>query len=480
MENNIRVINIKEVVKKLISAWKKILLVGIGVGVIFVALVLFSKEDVNTEPITDSDEQTELTTEEKLYDWQKKDVEQLMYLYNRKYYYEMYLSDSIVFNMGNFLRDYKLNYARVQFYVSLNNKNENMDNNYYQDNLVAMYVDYVNSVEFAEALAELLYKEMEINIEHIQDLITVENSGGMIYVYVYMTEEGTEDQLYSFIKDNIESKKELYNQLIEHEIVVVDESTGVLCAEDVGSKLTWVKEQIVITNQELFDKFNKLNIAQKKYLKEVLWSYNYGKYAGNITIPSDETKDDSDKNEIVELLPEIESISVKKGIIVVAAGMIGMIMLYILKFVFSGKIQFSDDIAVSYGLFQFGNIQIDKKFVNKKGQAYQDQIDKVCEAIRLYCVSRNIDKLLIYGGIDLTDIEQINEIKEGLKKHQISVEVVSYKQDASNALKMAVENKNVVIVEAVDESKYRDVELQLAMLEKYDVNVIGGVVLTKY
>lgn len=479
MQNNIRVINIKEVVKKLVSVWKKILLVGIGVGVIFVASALL-KEEVNTEPITDSEEQTESVIEEKLYDWQKKDIEKLLYVYSRIAYYDNYLEDSIIFNIGDFIKDYKLKYAKVQFYISIEKNQDVINYNYYQENILNMYEDYIESEEFAEHFREVFNVDENIDIVHIQDMINVENSGGMLYVYVCLTEESSEEQIYNLVKECVNNKKVIFDQLVKHEMLVVDEQIAVVCSEEVNDKMTEIKKGGVDARQELSSKFTKLSIAEKKYLKEILLKNNFGKYANNIAIPSSGTLDKEENTNLIDVIQGKDKFDIKSAIIMLVAGLMGMIMLFIIKFIFSGKIQFSDDLFVSYGIYQFGSIRIDEKFINKKEQVYEEQIEKVSEAVRLYCVSRNIDNLLIYGGIELTDIEQIVAIKEALKKHQINIEIVSYKQDASAALKMAVENKNIVIVEAVDESKYREIELQLAMLEKYDVNVIGGVVLTKY
>jgi hypothetical protein len=479
MQNNIRVINIKEVVKKLVSAWKIILLVGIGVGVIFVASTLL-KEEVNIEPITDSEEQIEPVTEEKLYDWQKKDVEKLLYVYSRIAYYDKYLEDSIIFNIRDFIKDYKLRYAKVQFYISIEKKQDVINYNYYQENILKMYEEYIESAEFAECFREVFNVDENIDIVHMQDMINVENSGGMLYIYVCLTEEGSEEQIYSLVKECVNNKKAIFDQLVKHEMLVVDEQVVVVCSEEVNDKMTEIKKGAADARQELSSKFSKLSIAEKKYLKEILFENNFGKYANNIAIPSSEMLEKEEDTNVIDVIQGKVKFEIKSAIIVLVAGMMGMIMLFIIKFIFSGKIQFTDDLFVSYGIYQFGSIRIDEKFINKKEQVYKEQIEKVSEAVRLYCVSRNIDNLLIYGGIELTDIEKIAAIREVLRKHQINIEIVSYKQDASMALKMAVENKNVIIVEAVDESKYRDIELQLAMLEKYDVNVIGGVMLTKY
>lgn len=498
MQNNIREINVKEIISRIKFLWKKIIIAGIIVG--FAAGLIFwimtlpndekpeHKQEQEQETSVDISEGNTEVKEKELEEWQKVEAEQLLYYYNKMFYYDMYIKDSIVFNLREFLKDYKLTYVGVEFYVSLDNNSTNGNLEQNQKNVLALYMDYVNSVEFAQQLKDLLYKDKDVKIEHIQDLVMVKNSGSKLYVYVCITEAGSEQQLKEFIKRSVEEKNKLYKTHVKHNIVVITESVETVTSDHINTKLMNIKSQLSETKSQLNSNLEKLSLEQKKYLRDVLWQYNYSVYASNLVIPENDLSSNVEENteenieenteENIEQNTEVKNaeadgMGIKKIFIGAIAGILVVTAIYVLKFLFSGKIQFADDMLVCFNLYQFGTVRI-------VDENCSEQIESVCESIKLYCERNNIEKLLIYSGLSLLDTTQIGDIKDKLKKYQIKVEMASYEDDANRALKEATEYGNVIFVEAVDKSKYRSIELELEKMNKYNINVLGSVVLSKY
>ena len=194
----------------------------------------------------------------------------------------------------------------------------------------------------------------------------------------------------------------------------------------------------------------------------------------------------------VEVAEETQKPSVSKKY--VAIGLILGIFLVAgieaLKVVLSNRIQEKEDVETLYNQYYYGNIcsaEGSKKFLGfvdnailklknggKNMSSYPVQISVVANGIKLSCKKNELKNLVITGTSDaVLDGDSVKTIKEQLEADGINVNVVKNICINTDAMNACEEAGNVVLIEGVGKSYYKDVEEEISKAQAYNIKILG-------
>ena len=439
MQEEIREISIKEIAKKLLYRYKIIIAMAfVGMG-LMLALSVYQSRNV--------DKAIELT------DVQKSEVEQLLVNYDKLNYYEQYDKNSLYLKVDS----YNQKYLVVQYYIDSEyeyNYNEPTEPDY-TSTVAELYSNYIKSSSFVDSLKEVY--GVDIETIYLSELVSVGVSNNIIKISVLMNDSVDEAKLLEVIGTILKTQEQKLQEVGAHKIKLTDNMVNVVKSDAIIAANVKSKENINACKKVINTALTTLTNDQKEYLVDKLVYEEYKKDVDVVAKAANTSLKDS--------------ISVKKLAIGFLGGMVGTAVLYCIVFILSDKLQYVNDMEVTYGISVFG------VFNSKKN----DEVDMTgfVENIHLYCNRNGIDKLTVLSGFG-SENEELSRISEALSKKGLEIKVSSYVDDNSEALKMASDSGNVLLVEMIEKSRYSMIKKQKQQMQLYDVNIIGTVVLTKY
>ncbi len=161
-----------------------------------------------------------------------------------------------------------------------------------------------------------------------------------------------------------------------------------------------------------------------------------------------------------------------------------------LKVVLSNRIQEKEDVETLYNQYYYGNIcsaEGSKKFLGfvdnailklknggKNMSSYPVQVSVVANGIKLSCKKNELKNLVITGTSDaVLDGDSVKTIKEQLEADGINVNVVKNICINTDAMNACEEAGNVVLIEGVGKSYYKDVEEEISKAQAYNIKILG-------
>lgn len=159
----------------------------------------------------------------------------------------------------------------------------------------------------------------------------------------------------------------------------------------------------------------------------------------------------------------------------------------------SGKLRTKGDMKDGFGVTLLGSVRrtkvkeqkfdkvdrwLEKTFFSEKeGFSEADRIGMICTDIKLAAQRAQMKKLYLTGAADDSECKELMELLSG--KLEDSLGEVSYGKSVvydAGSLEILVESDGVVLVERVDASDYADIERELEFCKRYEIPVIGCVV----
>lgn len=201
-----------------------------------------------------------------------------------------------------------------------------------------------------------------------------------------------------------------------------------------------------------------------------------------------------DKVETDKALPTSPSISVKMLIIGFAAGLVLMIGVYALGYVFGRKLKSREDFAERYGLFVFGCIADGQKKVSRTERLIRRMFFKKEQALpteaRLALAQQQLALTLRTALADKENARvcvigcAINEanaalapLKGAAAKSGVTLEVLPSPLADAAALERVAAADAVVLAETIGASAYNDIYHELELCERLDCPVLGAFIL---
>ncbi len=468
MQNEIRGINIKKLIWKMVFGWKLILVVAIAFAVLFAGYKY--KSDDNAIKAENA-----LTGQISGGELQKAD--EIIKNYERLNFYEEYYNNSLMFNID----PEKYTYLVLQYYVdsdySYNAEGEvEVD---YTPALVLAYNGYVSNNSFAQDIKELLSTEKEAKYikELIQSTPSVESF--TIQLTIGIPNGYDAKEMENAVDKAIADKAKSFENIGSHRIQKINSSLNIANSTSVEQLIFNTRTTIESLKNTISNLKNGLTSNQKKYI------YN------NMPYENYKAEFETSSSFNAQSKPSINILFAAIGFVLGAFVVCGC---YLLREILSGKMQDEDDLEVVYGIRKFGHIEtkgvehrrffIDKILYNIKNRSNNvlekdKQVEYVVSAIKLACNERNIQTICLVqsGKLNIND-KLKKSVLDKLKSEHITCDIVSNVESDSESLKKAVKTENVVMLEMLNCSRYKNMENQIKVLNQYSVNILGAVIVS--
>ena len=329
----------------------------------------------------------------------------------------------------------------------------------------------------ASKVSELIITENEEINQLAQSLI---DKAGVIYVTVVHVDEVKCKDLANQVANFVSDKKATFEQDYGvHEVTLVSTSYANVVNEEILSNQRLVLQNIS-NGITYIDKLKTtFSAAQNQYL-ELLKK--------GVVVDNKESVETSVPMQVTST----PSISVKY----VVLGMVLFAFLYVfyvfVAFVINNKLRANDDFAEMFGIVQLGMIseKDDKKkflgFVDswivalrdRNKRKFTEEESKEITAVAIKMAVKKFDgKEVCFIGCDVKkQTEDIcSSIKAILEKEGIIVSVLDNVLYNAEEMEKLTDAKNVVIIEKIGATMYDEVAKELELLKRYNINVLGGV-----
>lgn len=467
MQNEIRGINIKQLLWKIILGWKKVLLLGIVFSVLLVSYK-YMKDKSNSG--NNGSVESTISQEE------IKKLDDIISKYARLSYLEEYYNDSLVMK----LNPKQYNLLEIQYYIdseyTFDFDNENEKD--YTSSLVSAYSAYVTGGNFTE----LLKNEMNFNtsIQSVKELIQVvdDKEGATIKLVVSIPNDCDSKKLEETIDKIVNAKKTEMNEIGKHDLRKLNSSVNVGYSDVLERKIFDVSSNIVLARSGVEASKTTLTVAQKDYLYENL---PYEKYR-------EEFVTNIGTNTTANVAPQISKKFMVVGFIL---GVFVSCALYLVREVLSNKVQNPDDIEIVYGVRKLGiisredkkkrlfidKILLDIKNADTRMMTKEDKEAYVVSNIEIICDKNQLNSVAFIQSMGRQEeAQELKDLAAALEKKGISCKILDNITNDGEQLKTVVADGNAVIVGKLNRTSYAKLEQEIRLLKQYNINVLGSVI----
>lgn len=465
MQNEIRGINIKQVIWKIIFGWKKVFLLGV-----VCSLLLVSYKYMKDTASYNAQKNMGSTISE----GEIKKLEDIISKYARLNYLEEYYNDSLVMQLNP--KEY--NVLEVQYYIdsdyTFNFENDNEKD--YTSSVVSAYGTYVTSGYYSEMLKKEL--DIQASIQSVKELIQVveDKEGATVKITVSIPNGCDATKLEMAIDKIMNAKKEELEKIGKHNLVKLNSAVAVAYSDILEKKIYDVSSNIAIARSNVEASKSTLTDAQKKYLHENLSYENYrGEFAIGIAVVGE------------------PSVNVKFAIVGFILGIFASCAIYLLREVFSNKVQNADDIELVYGIRNIGTLDdkdsekkkmfIDRmlyniKNSNEKLMTKSEKVEYVVSNIEIICNKNSISSISLIKNVGKKEeLAEVMDVVTALEKKGIKCKVLDNITGNAEQLKNVVSDGNVVIIGKTNKTSYAKLEQEIRLLKQHEINILGSVII---
>ena len=467
MYSEIRGINVKQVIWKIFLGWKWLL-----IGAVVCALLLGGLKYVSDSKVQETPQniESELTID------QIKKLDNIFMLYDRLNYYETYCKESMLLDID--LNQYDL--LEIQYYVD-SKYSMNLDEEITKDYtpaLVSAYGAYVLNSDYVSAVIELI--EIEASVDSVRELIQVstDKDGATFKLAISMPSGCDASKLEAAVDEVLLAKQEEFLAIGQHSIRKINSSVNRVYSDVLEKKIYELKNNMVLVRNAIEAEKAVLSNEQKMYLYENIQYEEYrNEFAGFGAT-------------VVVNQPEA---TINKKIVVVGflLGAFIVCAIYLMKEVFSNKLQSVDDISNLYKIDNIGFVReldaakekfiIDRLLLSLKNKKYKnytnkDIVEYVVSKLQIACKIKEINEIA-FVTTDVYKLDVLETICDELRKKGIVCTVVKDILQDAQGLKKAKEINNVVIVCEINKSYYPVIDENIISLKQCNMNIMGNIVI---
>lgn len=491
--DNTQEIDLIDLMRRIVRRWKYVLVMMLIFAVLFDALAcLKSVRDRNNYVESDMMQEQE-NIEEKygaiLSDSEMSEVKlgaEAYITYLKRYATTVnYNNDSILMNLDA----ESVPTVRLQYYV---------DTHYVveypviekKDNTAAIVGSYINKLKsIPEDVLNMISEELgyQVDAGYIEELICIENNDdndvadGNITITIFAKSEEDcrtiVDHIESYIEDATKDISKVYG---DYDITLVQEEYYV----DVNTDLLARQQQQITAVNSLRNTAYSLSNAftedQKAYYRALvneMLSEDEALDVYNEEILVEEGIQESEK--ITTSAPEIIYVSKKYVAIGLMVGMMIACCWITIKYICSHAIKTTYELSKLYNLSELGIIKTKAKTKHsKKGPQFteEERISMICAGIKISAQKGELKEIYVTGSCNDEESERIKAlILDGLKKCGIAAKVGNTIVYDPESLELVASSDGVVLVERVDYSLYNDIQKEVELCKRYDVEIIGAV-----
>lgn len=275
-----------------------------------------------------------------------------------------------------------------------------------------------------------------------------------------------------------EEQKQLNNELGQHALVLISETTGSVMNKDLMDEQIKCRNEIASLQSTIATAKADFTEEQKQYYELLTWEE-----AEQLEQPS--------QNATVEENP-VPTPAVSKKYVLLGAVLFAFVyaLVICMVYIFNTKLRVSDELQSIYGIPQIGlviresgrKVFLDKwvdslRHYGKRKFTAEQSMELAFAAIKITAVKNGLNNICLMGCNMSAGADKVCEsLKAALEKEQISVSVLdNVLYDAEAMAKMSA-MQGAVLVEKAGSTLYNEVAGELELLKRQDIRMLGGII----
>lgn len=334
----------------------------------------------------------------------------------------------------------------------------------------------------AETVSSLTIQSKTERIQQeITEKLQQELSLGTNCVKVSILQSDTEacQKLAEAVKTYIsEEQKQLNNELDQHVLVLVSETTGSVMNKDLMNEQIKCRNEIASLQSTIATAKADFTEEQKQYYELLTWE-------------EAEHSEQPAQNVTAEENP-VPTPAVSKKYVLLGAVLFAFVYAVVIcmVYIFNTRLRESDELQSLYGIPQIGlvvresgrKVFLDKwvdslHHYGKRKFTAEQSVELAFAAVKIAAVKNGLNNICLMGCNMSAGADKVCEsLKVALEKDQISVSVLdNVLYDAEAMEKMNV-MQGAVLVEKAGSTLYNEVVSELELLKRQDIRVLGGII----
>ena len=360
--------------------------------------------------------------------------------------------------------------------------------------LGALYTSLLNNVGLYDWVAQQTGTEAG----YVGELISAENMSnltlpskemtlGTNYVKVSIIQSDAKacQKLTDAVKAYIsEEQRQLSNELGQHALVLVSETTGVVMNKNILNNQVMCRNEIASLQSTIAAVKADFTEEQKKYYELLTWEEaEQAKQPAQPEQPAQNVTAEEDP---------VPTPAVSKKYVLLGAVLFAFTYAVVIcmVYIFNTRLREADELQSIYGIPQIGLVVRESgrkvfldKWVNslrhygKRKFTAEQSMELAFEAIKIAAVKNGLNNICLMGCNMSAGADKVCEsLKAALEKEQISVSVLdNVLYDAEAMAKMSA-MQGAVLVEKAGSTLYNEVASELELLKRQDIRVLGGII----
>lgn len=359
--------------------------------------------------------------------------------------------------------------------------------------LGALYTSLLNNVGLYDWVAQ----QTEIEAGYVGELISAETvssltiqsktekkqemSLGTNCVKLSILQSDTEacQKLAEAVKTYIsEEQKQLNNELDQHVLVLVSETTGSVMNKDLMNEQIKCRNEIASLQSTIATAKADFTEEQKQYYELLTWE-------------EAEHSEQPAQNVTAEENP-VPTPAVSKKYVLLGAVLFAFVYAVVIcmVYIFNTRLRESDELQSLYGIPQIGlvvwesgrKVFLDKwvdslRHYGKRKFTAEQSMELAFAAIKITAVKNGLNNICLMGCNMSAGADKVCEsLKAALEKEQISVSVLDNVLYDAEAMEKMDAMQGAILVEKAGSTLYNEVAGELELLKRQDIRVLGGII----
>lgn len=278
-----------------------------------------------------------------------------------------------------------------------------------------------------------------------------------------------------------EEQKKLNNELGQHVLVLVSETTGSVMNKDLMDEQIKCRNEIASLQSTIATAKADFTEEQKKYYELLTWE----------EAEHSEQPEQPAQNVTAEENP-VPTPAVSKKYVLLGAVLFAFVYAVVIcmVYIFNTKLRVSDELQSIYGIPQIGlivrksgrKVFLDKwvdslHHYGKRKFTAEQSMELAFAAIKIAAVKNGLNTICLMGCNMSAGADKVCEsLKAALEKEQIGVSVLDNVLYDAEAMEKIDAMQGVVLVEKAGSTLYNEVAGELELLKRQDIRVLGGII----
>lgn len=272
-----------------------------------------------------------------------------------------------------------------------------------------------------------------------------------------------------------EEQKQLNNELGQHALVLISETTGSVMNKDLMDEQIKCRNEIASLQSTIATAKADFTEEQKKYYELLTWE-EVEQPAQSVT-----TEEESKPTP-----------AVSKKYVLLGAVLFAFVYAVVtcMVYIFNTRLRESDDLQSIYGIPQIGlvirgsgrKVFLDKwvdslYHYGKRKFTAEQSMELAFAAIKIATVKNGLNNICLMGCNMSAGADKVCEsLKAALEKEQISVSILDNVLYDAEAMEKMDAMQGAVLIEKAGSTLYNEVASELELLKRQDITVLGGII----